>query len=105
VNPELMRILEAEADARGVVNAAEGEAQRIESDARQRATMILEDAQVAQVTRAGAVRAERSAQGEEEAERIAAEGVRAREADVAGATHGSAAAIQAVLAILLSEAR
>lgn len=105
MNPELTRILEAEADARGMLRAAEEEAQRIESDARQRATRVLEDAQVAQSTRAAAARAERSAEGEEEAGRIAAEGVRARETDVAGATHGSAAAIEAVLAILLSEAR
>jgi vacuolar-type H+-ATPase subunit H len=105
VNPELMRILEAEAAARRAVNAAEEEAQRIESDAQERANMILKEAQVAQTTRAGAARAERSAQGEEEAGRIAAEGVQARESDVARATHGMPAAIEALLAALLSEAR
>jgi vacuolar-type H+-ATPase subunit H len=105
VNPELTRVLEVEAEARGTVNVAEQEAQRIESDAHERAARLLQDATAAQAARTAAARAERSAQGEEEAARIAAEGARACEADVARATQASAAAIEAVLAILLSEAR
>jgi vacuolar-type H+-ATPase subunit H len=101
---ELMRILEAEEEARRIVETAAAEARDLERDASGRAARRVEVARASREEWRERARSELVALGEEQAQHILAEAVVGREADAAQASRNREAAQQAVLAILRAEA-
>jgi len=102
--PELVRVLEAEARAKRIVEAAAEEASRIEDEARRRAEARVEAAHRSQGERRQRVRQELVTQGDAAAERILADAALARERDAARAERARRDAEDAVLALLRAEA-
>jgi vacuolar-type H+-ATPase subunit H len=100
-NPELERILEAERQARGTVEAARAEASRIEEEARRLAAERTESARAACAARREEARAVTVERAEPELARIRAEGNERCQRLAAAARQGMDAAVDAAEAALL----
>ena len=100
-DPELVRILEAEREARSLVEAAEGEARAIDDAAQRRAAERLDAARAASAERRESARAERIEGAAREAARIRAEARADCERTTALAERRRDEAVEAVLATLL----
>jgi hypothetical protein len=102
-HPELERILEAEREARGVVEAARAEAARIEEEARRAAAGRVEAARAACAARREEEHALTVERAEPKVARIRAEGHERCQAVATLAQRRAEAATEAALAALLGE--
>jgi len=103
MNPELARILEAEAAARAAVEHAQAEARQIEQAARERAAQRIEAARAASAERQATAREAVIAQAGEALARIHERAEAEGRALEARATRRMPAAVEAALAALLAE--